>query len=162
MRKIRSIPLGRRPAGGRSRAAAASAQVRDDRYPGVTGTIPPAAVASPAGGPAWSGESGASGDPRMTAAAIRAAAAEFRWLPRTPVAAGGPARHLARGPIAAYTAALTPDLRIMDLLDGQPEFTKSFWDYLDLLVNDTRIEQGRALLAATSHDLRCGGARLRR
>jgi lytic murein transglycosylase len=34
----------------------------------------------------------------------------------------------------------------MDLLDGQPEFTKSFWDYLDLLVNDTRIEQGRAIL----------------
>ena len=47
---------------------------------------------------------------------------------------------------ASYTAALTPDLRIMDLLDGQPEFTKSFWDYLDLLVNDARIEQGRALL----------------
>ncbi len=34
----------------------------------------------------------------------------------------------------------------MDLLDRQPEFTKSFWDYLDLLVNDARIEQGRALL----------------
>ena len=42
--------------------------------------------------------------------------------------------------------ALTPDLRIMDLLDRQPEFTKSFWDYLDLLVSDARIEQGRALL----------------
>jgi lytic murein transglycosylase len=35
----------------------------------------------------------------------------------------------------------------MDLLDGQPEFTKSFWDYLDLLVNDDRIAKGRALLA---------------
>ena len=23
----------------------------------------------------------------------------------------------------------------MDLLDAQPEFTKSFWDYLDLLVS---------------------------
>jgi lytic murein transglycosylase len=34
----------------------------------------------------------------------------------------------------------------MDLLDGQPEFTKSFWDYLDLLVNGGRIAQGRALL----------------
>ncbi len=34
----------------------------------------------------------------------------------------------------------------MDLLDGQPEFTKSFWDYLDLLVSDERIAQGRALL----------------
>src|SRR5512141_2804113 len=55
----------------------ASAQVRDDRYSGVTGTIPPAAMASPAGAPAWSGESGSSGDPHMTAAAIRAAAASF-------------------------------------------------------------------------------------
>jgi membrane-bound lytic murein transglycosylase B len=61
------------------------------------------------------------------------------------VAARGPARHFAQS-LAAYTAPLTPDLRIMDLLDRQPEFTKSFWDYLDLLVNDARTEQGRALL----------------
>jgi lytic murein transglycosylase len=35
----------------------------------------------------------------------------------------------------------------MDLMDNQPEFTKSFWDYLDILVTDERIDQGRALLA---------------
>ena len=81
----------------------------------------------------------------MTAAAIRAAAANFRdcierlW----PLAAR---RGISHNVYAAYTAVLTPDLRIMDLLDGQPEFTKSFWDYLDLLVNDVRIEQGRTLL----------------
>jgi membrane-bound lytic murein transglycosylase B len=34
----------------------------------------------------------------------------------------------------------------MDLLDRQPEFTKTFWDYLDLLVSAERIGQGRALL----------------
>src|SRR6185437_5296942 len=45
-----------------------------------------------------------------------------------------------------YTAALTPDLPIMDRLDAQPEFTKSFWDYLDLLVSDGRIMHGRAML----------------
>jgi lytic murein transglycosylase len=123
----------------------ATAQLRDDRYPGVTGSIPPAAIASPASGPAWSGESGSSGDPRMTAAAIRAAAADFRGcLERLwPLAAR---RGITRATYDVYTASLTPDLRIMDLLDGQPEFTKSFWDYLDLLVNDTRIEQGRAIL----------------
>ena len=123
----------------------ATAQVRDDRYPGVTGSIPPAAIASPAGGPAWSGESGSSGDPRMTAAAIRAAATDFRGcLERLwPLAAR---RGITRATYNVYTASLTPDLRIMDLLDGQPEFTKSFWDYLDLLVNDTRIEQGREIL----------------
>ena len=46
-----------------------------------------------------------------------------------------------------FTAGLTPDLRIMDLLDAQPEFTKSPWDYLDLLVSDDRIARGRELLA---------------
>ena len=35
----------------------------------------------------------------------------------------------------------------MDLLDAQPEFTKSFWDYLDLLVSEERIANGRAILA---------------
>jgi membrane-bound lytic murein transglycosylase B len=32
------------------------------------------------------------------------------------------------------------------LLDAQPEFTKSIWDYLDLLVDDDRIARGRQLL----------------
>ena len=45
------------------------------------------------------------------------------------------------------TAGLTPDLSIMDLLDAQPEFNKSPWDYLDLLVSDERIARGRELLA---------------
>ncbi len=123
----------------------AFAQVRDGRHPYVTGSIPPAAIAVPAGGPGWSGESGSSGDPRMTAEAIRAAAADFQGcLQRLwPLAAR---RGISRNVYAAYTAALTPDLRIMDLLDAQPEFTKSLWDYLDQLVSEERIEQGRALL----------------
>src|SRR5581483_1266470 len=56
-------------------------------------------------------------------------------------------RGITRATYVKYTAPLTPDLRIMDLLDNQPEFTRSIWDYLDLLVNDARIEKGRALLA---------------
>jgi lytic murein transglycosylase len=81
----------------------------------------------------------------MTAGAIRAAAANFRPCLESlwPQAA----RHgIPRNYFQATVASLTPDLRIMDLLDNQPEFTKSFWDYLDLLVNDGRIEKGRALL----------------
>jgi lytic murein transglycosylase len=35
----------------------------------------------------------------------------------------------------------------MDLLDSQPEFTKSIWDYLDILVNEDRVRNGRAILA---------------
>src|SRR5664279_437195 len=68
--------------------AAAMAQTRDDRYSGVTGTIPPAAVASPAGGPDWSGESGSSGDPRMTAAAVMRGSPDE---PDSPLQSGPPA-----------------------------------------------------------------------
>src|SRR5262245_4218734 len=107
-------------------------------------TAPP--PPSQSGTPEWSGESGASGHPLMTADAIRAAAANFRnciagmW----PDAAR---RGVSQATFEAATRDLTPDLRIMDLLDQQPEFTKAFWDYLDLLVSDARIQRGRELLA---------------
>jgi lytic murein transglycosylase len=96
--------------------------------------------------PQWSGQSGASGDPRMTADAIRAAAADFGnclaalW----PDAA---LRGITRANYLRFTDGLTPDLSIMDKLDAQPEFNKSTWDYLDLLVSDDRIAQGKELLA---------------
>ena len=108
----------------------------------TTGSIPPA---SRANAPSWSGQSGSSGDPRMRAAAIRADAARFQaCLERLwPQAAR---RGISRSVFDKYTRRLTPDLRIMDLLDSQPEFTKSFWDYLDILVTDARIAKGRALL----------------
>src|SRR2546428_14039119 len=82
----------------------------------------------------------------MTADAIRASAGNFRacleglW----PLAAR---RGVARTVFDAETSGLEPDLRIMDLLDAQPEFTKSFWDYLDLLVNEARIAKGREILS---------------
>jgi lytic murein transglycosylase len=82
----------------------------------------------------------------MTAEAIRAAAAEFGdciaglW----PEAAR---RGVTREKFERYTANLTADLRLMDLLDAQPEFTKSIWDYLDLVVSDDRIMRGREVLA---------------
>jgi membrane-bound lytic murein transglycosylase B len=108
---------------------------------------PPASAAVPASGSDdWSGQSGASGNPQMTADAIRAAAAEFGnclaalW----PDAAR---RGVSEANYRRWTAGLTPDLHIMDLLDAQPEFTKAPWDYLDLLVSDDRIARGRALLA---------------
>src|ERR1700736_5610001 len=96
--------------------------------------------------PQWSGESGASGHPLMTAQAIRAAAANFPncvaglW----PLAAR---RGVPRALFDTHVAGLTPELHIMDLLDSQPEFSKPVWDYLDLLVSDERIQKGRAILA---------------
>jgi peptidoglycan lytic transglycosylase B len=102
---------------------------------------------TPSSGPQpWSGEDGASGHPLMTASAIREAAANFN----TCVAAMWPdaaRRNISQESFDRFTAGLTPDLRIMDLLDAQPEFTKSIWDYLDILVNDNRLAKGREILA---------------
>ena len=81
----------------------------------------------------------------MTADAIRAAAADFGNC----LAALWPQaerRGVTRANFEHYTAGLTPDLSIMDLLDAQPEFNKSTWDYLDLLVSDDRIARGREVL----------------
>ncbi|CCE05135.1 putative membrane-bound lytic murein transglycosylase, signal peptide [Bradyrhizobium sp. STM 3843] len=101
---------------------------------------------APNGGPVpWSGEDGASGHPLMTASAIREAAANFdnciagMW----PDAAR---RGISQDSFQRFTTGLSPDLRIMDLLDAQPEFTKSIWDYLDILVNDNRLAKGREVL----------------
>ncbi len=82
----------------------------------------------------------------MTASAIREAAANFdncvasMW----PDAAR---RNITQANFQRFTTGLTPDLRIMDLMDSQPEFTKSIWDYLDILVNDDRLAKGREILA---------------
>ena len=107
----------------------------------------PQAAPGPDGGPRpWSGEDGASGHPLMTAGAIRQAAANFpncvagMW----PDAAR---RNITQENFERFTAGLTPDLRIMDLMDSQPEFTKAIWDYLDILVNDNRLAKGREILA---------------
>lgn len=104
------------------------------------------ASVSPSATPTWSGEDGASGHPQMTADAIRQAAADFpHCLARMwPDAAR---RGVTMANYRHFTADLTPDLRIMDLMDSQPEFTKSIWDYLDILVNDNRMNKGREILA---------------
>lgn len=94
----------------------------------------------------WSGQDGQSGHPLMTAYAIRQAAANFDkcianyW----PDAAR---RGISRASFDRFTADLTPDLRIMDFVDSQPEFTKAVWDYLDILVTDARLMRGREVLA---------------
>src|SRR6266404_6030382 len=113
--------------------------------PGASAQAQAAPAASSAPLP-WSGEDGASGHPLMTASAIREAAANFddcvasMW----PDAAR---RNISQENFQRFTAGLEPDLRIMDLMDSQPEFTKAIWDYLDILVNDNRLAKGREILA---------------
>jgi lytic murein transglycosylase len=139
-------------------ATPASAQIVEKLFPFLAPSPQPAAPAPAAPGapgaplpnssaaPEWSGQPGSSGHPQMTAEAIVAAAANFSTCLETlwPDAAR---RGVQRTTFDTYTNGLTPDLRIMDLMDAQPEFTKAFWDYLDLLVNDARIKRGQEVLA---------------
>src|SRR5260370_40690723 len=119
--------------------------------PAVTTSPPPyppplAGEGRVGGAPDWSGQSGSSGHPLMTTEAIVAAAGNFNicleglW----PDAAR---RGVSRETFENHTPNLMPDLRIMDLMDSQPEFSKAAWDYLDVLVNDARMQRGREVLA---------------
>ena len=122
--------------------AAGTALAQDDRFPfpqvATTGSVP-------AQSEAWSGQPGASGHPLMQPDAILAAVADFKncidgmW----PEAAR---RGISRASFEQHTARLEPEVKIMDFVDAQPEFTKAFWDYVDLLVTDERIARGRELL----------------
>jgi membrane-bound lytic murein transglycosylase B len=110
-------------------------------------SAPAQAATGPDGAPPpWSGEDGASGHPLMTASAIRQAAANFPSCVASmwPDAAR---RNITQQNFERFTTGLEPDLRIMDLMDSQPEFTKAIWDYLDILVNDVRLAKGREILA---------------
>ena len=125
----------------------AAALAQDDRYPQLA---PPAGITgSVSQSDKWSGEPGASGHPLMQPDAILAAVADFKncverlW----PEAAR---RGISRATYDRFTGDLEPDVKIMDYVDAQPEFTKAFWDYLDLLVTDERITKGRELLAANA------------
>ncbi len=115
-------------------------------FSGQKSDAPAAATTVAPGSIPWSGEDGASGHPLMTADAIRQAAANFN----TCVASMWPdaaRRNISRESFDRFTTGLTPDLRIMDLMDAQPEFTKSIWDYLDILVSDARLAKGKETLA---------------
>lgn len=94
----------------------------------------------------WSGRSGASGHPQMKAEAIETSAANFSRCVAGlyPDAA---ARGVSRARFDALTRDLTPDLKIMDLVDAQPEFAKPVWDYVDVLVSEDRIRHGREILS---------------
>jgi membrane-bound lytic murein transglycosylase B len=126
-------------------ASAALGQA-DHRYPRQAQTTTGSVQPQPGQPQPWSGEPGASGHPLMKPDAILAAVADFKnCIERTwPDAAR---RHISRASFDRFTANLEPDLRIMDFVDAQPEFTKAFWDYVDQLVNDERIAKGREILA---------------
>lgn len=50
------------------------------------------------------------------------------------------------GSYDAMTQGLTPDPRVPQLVESQPEFTTPVWDYIDTRVSSGRIERGRAAI----------------
>lgn len=130
-------------------ALCATACAQDERFPqampyAATGSIP--AQPSDRQGDSWSGQPGASGHPLMQPDAILAAVADFKnciermW----PDSAR---RGISRASFDRHAGGLEPDVKIMDFVDAQPEFTRAFWDYVDLLVTEERIAKGRDMLA---------------
>jgi lytic murein transglycosylase len=84
--------------------------------------------------------------PAMTPMALASARANFPHCIESlwPQAAR---RHISRRTFDTATRGLEPDMKIMELLDKQPEFTRPVWAYLDDLVNEDRIKAGRAIIA---------------
>ncbi|MCA0177070.1 MAG: lytic murein transglycosylase [Proteobacteria bacterium] len=58
------------------------------------------------------------------------------------------AQGMARADAERLTRGWTPEWAVLDNLDNQPEFKTPIWDYLAALVDDQRIADGRAQLAA--------------
>lgn len=54
-----------------------------------------------------------------------------------------------------------PDLSIFDLMNNQPEFKTPVWDYLGSLVDEERIEDGRAAIRSWSRALASAESRYR-
>lgn len=59
----------------------------------------------------------------------------------------------------SLTRGLTPDPRVPNLVETQPEFTTPVWDYIDTRVNSGRIERGRTALADQGELFAAIGAR---
>lgn len=83
--------------------------------------------------------------PLMTPAAIAQARANFDGC----IAAMWPlaqSKGVSRRTFERYTASLAPDMKIMDFLDSQPEFSKPIGAYVQMLVTDFRVKKGREIL----------------
>ncbi|MDF3062666.1 MAG: lytic murein transglycosylase [Microvirga sp.] len=46
----------------------------------------------------------------------------------------------------AATRGVQPDMEVLKLMDNQPEFKTPIWDYLGFLVDEERVEDGRAAM----------------
>src|SRR5215213_6206940 len=59
----------------------------------------------------------------------------------------------------AATRAVDPDLKILELMDNQPEFKTPIWDYLGALVDEERVQDGRTAMRQWGQALAAAEAR---
>ncbi len=105
----------------------------------TTGSIfgfPPPAPQAPQAG---------AGHPLMTPQALAQAEANFPQCIANlwPLAQS---KGVSRRTFDTYTASLQPQMKIMDFMDSQPEFSKPIGAYVNMLVTDTRVRKGREVL----------------
>jgi len=55
-------------------------------------------------------------------------------------------RGISKATFDTHAARIEPDLSVLESLDAQPEFKTPIWDYLAALVDNERVEDGRAML----------------
>lgn len=55
-------------------------------------------------------------------------------------------RGISKATFDTHAAQIEPDLSVLESLDAQPEFKTPIWDYLAGLVDEERVEDGRAML----------------
>jgi len=55
-------------------------------------------------------------------------------------------RGISKATFDTHAARIEPDLSVLESLDAQPEFKTPIWDYLAGLVDEERVEDGRAML----------------
>ncbi|MGL4727668.1 MAG: lytic murein transglycosylase, partial [Bosea sp. (in: a-proteobacteria)] len=56
------------------------------------------------------------------------------------------AKGISAGTISRAFANLTPEPRVIELMNSQPEFKTPIWDYLGFLVDDEKVAEGRQML----------------
>jgi membrane-bound lytic murein transglycosylase B len=84
--------------------------------------------------------------PAMQPHAISADASNFKQCIAS-LGTQARARGISQAIYNRETRDLDPDMKIIELMDRQPEFTKAVWDYIDQLVVERRINQGREMFA---------------
>jgi lytic murein transglycosylase len=69
------------------------------------------------------------------------------------------AKGVSAGTFDAVARGLEPDMKVLELMDNQPEFKTPIWDYLAMLVDEERVADGRAAINRWSSALASAEAR---